>query len=132
MKTSHIIILIAGAILLVALGVNLGSEASTYTGFQEAAKTDRTVHIVGQWVQREQADYDQDRDLFRFYLQDENGQAKMVHFRDPKPVNFEQAEKVVIIGSYSHEKDVFEADQIQMKCPSKYEETDVTAAEKKS
>jgi cytochrome c-type biogenesis protein CcmE len=130
MKINQIIILVAGAVLLVALGVNLSSSASTYTGFQEAQNTSRKVHIVGQWVQRDQAHYDQERDLFRFYLKDENQQEMMVHFYDPKPVNFEQAEKVVIIGSYSPEKAIFEADEIQMKCPSKYEETDVTAAEK--
>jgi len=131
MKTTHIIILALGAILLVSLGVNLGANVSTYTGFEQAQKTGKTVHIVGQWVQRDKADYDANRDLFQFYMQDENQQEMMVHYFDPKPVNFEEAEKVVVVGSYHAEKGIFQADEIQMKCPSKYEETDVTAAEEK-
>ncbi|MEL7533409.1 MAG: cytochrome c maturation protein CcmE, partial [Bacteroidota bacterium] len=97
----------------------------------EAVGSGKKVHIVGQWVKRDQADYDMDRDLFKFYLQDENEEEMLVYFYDPKPVNFEQAEKIVIVGSYEKEKAVFMADEIQMKCPSKYEETDVTAAEEK-
>lgn len=131
MKPTQIIIIVVAAIVLVALGVNLSSTASTYAGFDEAVGTGKKVHIVGQWVQRDQAEYDMERDLFKFYLKDEKEKEMLVYFHDPKPVNFEQAEKIVIVGSYAEDRAVFEADEIQMKCPSKYEETDVTAAEKK-
>ncbi len=131
MKPTQIIIIVIAAIVLVSLGVNLSASASTYAGFDEAVGSGKKVHVVGQWVQRDQAEYDMDRDLFKFYLKDENNKEMLVYYYDPKPVNFEQAEKIVIVGEYASEKAVFMADEIQMKCPSKYEETDVTAAEEK-
>lgn len=131
MKPTQIIIIAIAAIVLVGLGVNLSASASTYAGFDEAVDSGKKVHVVGQWVQRDQAEYDMDRDLFKFYLKDEQEKEMLVYFNDPKPVNFEQAEKIVIVGSYDTERAIFKADEIQMKCPSKYEETDVTAAEEK-
>jgi cytochrome c-type biogenesis protein CcmE len=40
---------------------------------------------------------------------------------NPKPANFEEAEKLVIEGST--QGDVFVADKILTKCPSKYNES---------
>ena len=127
MKTSHIIILVALAVFVVALGVNLSGSVSIYTDFATAKQSQEKVHIVGTWVEREQATYDVNQDLFRFAMQDSLDQREWVNFYDPKPINFEQAEKVVIIGGYQGER--FVADKIVTKCPSKYEPTDITAGE---
>lgn len=128
MKPSKIIILVVLAIFVVALGINFSETASIYTDFSTAQKSKREVHIVGSWVDREQATYDTEKDIFTFFMQDTLSQVAKVMYYDPKPINFEQAEKVVVIGSYKD--DAFVADKIVMKCPSKYEPTDITSGEK--
>ncbi|MEO1449248.1 MAG: cytochrome c maturation protein CcmE [Bacteroidota bacterium] len=131
MKRTQIIILVGLAIFMVALAMNLLTEsASIYTDFATAEKATKDVHIVGEWVQRDQAHYDPSQDLFSFYMKDTLQKVELVHYHDPKPMNFEQAEKVVIIGGYRDNADAFVAEKIVMKCPSKYEETDITAGEK--
>lgn len=127
MKTTHIIVLAVLAIFLVALGVNFSQSASIYTDFATARDSGKEVHIVGEWVQRDAAQYDPVQDLFTFAMRDTLKAVETVHYYDPKPINFEQAEKVVVIGSYQGER--FVADRIVMKCPSKYEPTDITGGE---
>jgi cytochrome c-type biogenesis protein CcmE len=48
-----------------------------------------------------------------------NNESKVV-FTKPKPAQFEQLEKMVLIGTY--DKDHFLATEILSKCPSKYED----------
>lgn len=130
MKTTNIVILAAVAIFLVVLAINFTSNASLYTDFDYAKTSGKQVHIVGEWVNRDQSVYDPSQDLFTFHLKDTLQQVELVHYYEPKPSNFEQAERVVVIGGY--ENGTFVANQIVMKCPSKYEETDITAGEKVS
>ncbi len=125
MKTSHIIVLIVLALFVVGLGINFSQSASVYTGFSDPSARSRQVHIVGTWVDREQSSYDPQRDLFQFAMEDTLGTVETVLYYDPKPTNFEQAEKIVVIGGY--EDQGFVAEKIVMKCPSKYEATDITA-----
>lgn len=125
MKTSNIFVLIALAVFVVILGINFSQSASVYTGFSDPTAQQKQVHVVGTWIERETAHYDPSRDLFQFTMQDTLGHIERVHYYDPKPTNFEQAEKVVVIGGYENE--AFVAEKIVMKCPSKYEATDITA-----
>ena len=127
MKPTHILVLIGLAIFVVALGVNLGKNVSTYASFSSAKSSGKEVHISGEWVRKEESGYQQDKDLFTFFLQDTLKQVELVHFYDPMPMNFDQAEKVVVVGAYREEG--FVADKIITKCPSKYEETTITANE---
>lgn len=46
---------------------------------------------------------------------------KVVYTR-PKPANFEQAVSLVAIGRHDMTKGVFLADDMLVKCPSKYQE----------
>lgn len=39
---------------------------------------------------------------------------------EAKPANFEHAEELVVIGRFSKEKNIFVADKVLTKCPSKY------------
>jgi cytochrome c-type biogenesis protein CcmE len=55
---------------------------------------------------------------------DENQEEQRVFYNEPMPADFVRSEQVVVIGSYHNE--VFVADQILMKCPSKYEETEIS------
>jgi hypothetical protein len=51
-------------------------------------------------------------------MQDEDGNVRRVVYPRPKPNNFEQATQLVVIGEMSN--DVFYANDMLMKCPSKY------------
>jgi cytochrome c-type biogenesis protein CcmE len=73
---------------------------------------------VGQWIQDRGYSYNRQKDLFTFYMKDSTQHVEQVHYYDPKPTNFESAEKVVVVGQYQQEG--FVAKRILMKCPSKY------------
>ncbi|MCZ2355378.1 MAG: cytochrome c maturation protein CcmE [Bacteroidia bacterium] len=118
MKLKSIIGLLILAGFITLLIINFAGSTSIYTTFADAKQRGSDVHIVASWVRRDEAKYDPAQDIFQFYLQDSTNNTQLVIYRDPKPANFEQADKVVIIGKY--QGDVFEAEKILMKCPSKY------------
>ncbi len=110
--------------LLVMIGfasllfLNFGKQVSGYMNFDEAAKTGAKAHVVGQWVQDQPATYDPARNVFVFFMQDDQGVVRQVRYANPKPATFEDAEKLVVEGYV--QDDVFVAEHILMKCPSKY------------
>ncbi len=125
---SIILLLLIAGVIGVIISQSMDS-LSQYTDFAEAKASGKEVHVVGKWVKRDQYSYDPNQDLFQFYMEDSTGITQLVHYRDPKPVNFESAEKVVVIGQYEQEKDVFKANKILMKCPSKYENGELQEAQ---
>jgi len=44
-----------------------------------------------------------------------------IKYDKSKPSNFENADKIVAVGKYITSDDVFHADELLVKCPSKYE-----------
>lgn len=117
MKVQQIILLVVIAAALVFFGISLGANSSSYADFGLAKKTGKTIHVAGEWVQREKVVEEPNR--FQFYVQDSLKNTEWVTYYDPKPSNFDQAEKVVLIGRYEDEG--FVANEIVTKCPSKYE-----------
>lgn len=131
MKKSHIIAL---TVIAIAIGVIISTagDASTYVCFKEAydlsADGDaKKVHVVGrlkknQFGQIEGMHYNPvvDPNHFEFVLIDNNQQEQTVIYSSPKPQDFERSEQIVIIGYVN--KNLFIADKILMKCPSKYED----------
>jgi cytochrome c-type biogenesis protein CcmE len=134
MKRSHIIgiILIAAAIGII---ISTAGDASSYVSFGEAyemAKSGeaKSIHVVGELTKDQNGEVEGiypsvDKLSFRFVMQDENGKQQEVYYNEPMPSDFKRSEKVVVIGSYQEE--LFIADKILMKCPSKYQETTVNA-----
>jgi cytochrome c-type biogenesis protein CcmE len=57
-----------------------------------------------------------------FMLQDETGTQVKVVSGEPRPANFEQATSIVAIGRYDQQQGAFMADDLLVKCPSKYQE----------
>jgi cytochrome c-type biogenesis protein CcmE len=137
MKKAH---LLAIAIIAVAIGIIMSTtaDASVYVSFgearQRAAEGNQTkVHIVGRLPRDGQKnpmglEYDplQDPNHFAFTLIDTNRVAQRVVYYNPKPQDFDKSEQVVITGAMKN--DVFVADQILLKCPSKYVEKDLKGA----
>lgn len=97
---------------------SFGSQVSGYESFTEATASGRRAHVVGTWLRSAETAYDPDRNVFSFSMADDDGTVRRVVFADPKPANFEDAEKVVVEGQMAG--DVFEAEHILVKCPSKY------------
>ena len=120
MKSSRIFLLVLAAGLMVFFGINLSNNLSSYSDFETARKSGKQVHVPGEWVNRDQAV--ETDNSFQFFVKDSLNNVEKVFYYDPKPNNFDQADKVVLIGGYK--KEGFVADRIVTKCPSKYNETD--------
>lgn len=134
MKKSYIILL---AIIAVAVGVIVSTtgDASQYVDFAQAAKMagdgdDDIVHVVGKLKKDAMGEYEgmvynpaTDPNYFEFLLTDTKNRTEKVLYFQPKPQDFEKAEQIVIIGHTKN--DVFVAEKILMKCPSKYEDKEV-------
>ncbi len=120
MKKTHII-----GIVIIALSIGMilstFSDSSTYASFTEALETpQKEFHVVGQLNKDKELEYNPEENVnrFAFYLVDRDGTEKKVIFNGTKPQDFERSEQVVITGKMKEE--VFMADKILMKCPSKY------------
>ncbi len=120
MTWKSIIGLVAMAGFAGLLLFNFGSQVGGYMDFEQAAQTGSQAHVVGTWVDDQPTRYDRSANVFVFYMKDETGTVRKVRYPNPKPANFEQAEQVVVEGTM--DGDAFAADDILVKCPSKYNE----------
>ena len=115
---------IIGLVLLVGFTIILvnsfGKQVGEYKNFSEVGDDGTTVHVVGEWVPEYAPTYDAASNTFRFRMADELGNEREVHYRNTKPANFEEAERLVIEGHA--EGEIFVAERILVKCPSKYNE----------
>lgn len=113
---------IVGLVLLVGftslLLLNFSDQVGGYMTFAEAEATGSDAHVVGKWVEDRDIRYDANTNLLTFYMSDESGAIRKVHYANPKPANFEDAEKLVVQGHPDGE--AFVAEHILVKCPSKY------------
>lgn len=128
MKKSHIIgfLVIAVSIFII---ISASKDVSTYGDFNTAVLSQNRIKIVGQLEKSKPVIYrpEIDPNTTTFYLEDNNGEVKQVKLKQPKPQDFELAEQIVLTGSI--EDDVFVADEILMKCPSKYKEEEILLKE---
>lgn len=120
MKKIHIVGII---VIAVAIGVIITSLKNTtsYADFNEAVENpDKEYHVVGKLNKEKPMIYDPkiNPDEFTFTLIDNKGVEKTVILHKNKPQDFERSEQIVIIGKMKG--DQFHANEILMKCPSKY------------
>ena len=124
MKSSYIIALV---LILVSIGIFISASAdvSTYATFETAITSQSRVKIAGTLDKNKTMEYDPtvDADRFVFYMSDSDGVSNKVILQKPKPQDFERSEQIVLTGAM--ENDVFVADEILMKCPSKYKEEEI-------
>jgi cytochrome c-type biogenesis protein CcmE len=98
--------------------MNLNQTMAPYVTFSEARASERAVQVAG-FPDHALARFDPGRSEFRFEMRNEAGELMPVAYKGVKPGNFDQAETVVVVGRYA--EGVFQASQILVKCPSKYE-----------
>ncbi|MDQ3108437.1 MAG: cytochrome c maturation protein CcmE [Bacteroidota bacterium] len=119
MKKTHIIGIIVIALAIGSMFTLLGNS-STYADFTQAAATTDQVHVAGTLDRTKPMEYNPEVDAnkFSFYMKDRNGNEKHVVLLKSKPQDFERSQQVVIVGSMKGND--FVANDILMKCPSKY------------
>src|SRR6476659_10459655 len=122
MKTSHIIILIG---IAAAIGVLLmySVDFSTYDTIESARqKPGKYVHLIARLDKTRPVEYDavKNPNYLAFYALDSLGASTKGIYRNAKPPELEQSERVVLKGKM--QADVFNCDDILLKCPSKYKD----------
>ncbi len=121
MKRSHIIALVLIAVAMGAILTTLG-DSTKYASFKEAAEKPNTVfHIIGKLDREKPQDYNpkENPNVFVFYMVDRDSAERRIVLNQPKPNDFDRSQQIVIIGK-SGEGDDFQASEVLMKCPSKY------------
>jgi len=115
--------LIIGSLLVlasIAFGVTAFKKSLTpYISFSEARRAGTSVQVNGVLADPTHVHYDAEHSELVFALKDDKNEVMEVVYKGVKPANFEQATNVVAIGSYQGGR--FTADQLLVKCPSKYQ-----------
>ncbi|HFE64136.1 MAG TPA: cytochrome c maturation protein CcmE [Caldithrix sp.] len=119
MKIKYIVGILIIVVFIVFAALNLSKSLTPYVSFSEARKSGATVQVKGQRVEGSE-NFDVTNKIFTFKMIDDKGEEFEVVYHGVKPANLEQAEEVVVIGRYQQNR--FEADQLLVKCPSKYQE----------
>lgn len=120
MRLSYII---GGMVIIAALIIAMFSFRSSLTHYvtiDEAKALDRPVQVAGLLV-KDSTKYDTISNSLIFKLREPTGDEMVVRYQKSKPANFENADKIVAIGRYDKSQDVFIANELLVKCPSKYE-----------
>lgn len=118
MKPKYII---GSVIILAALifgGFSLKKSLTPYVSFAEAQRMNGTVQVMGKLVEGKTS-YDMENHKLYFSIYDNHQNQLPVVYAGVKPGNFEQATSIVAIGRYQN--NVFQAEQLLVKCPSKYQ-----------
>jgi len=97
---------------------NFGNSISSYVNFEQAAER-ANAHVVGVWDDTQEYGFSRENMQFSFHMKDEDGNVRRVVYPRPKPNNFEEATQLVVIGEM-RSNGVFHANDMLMKCPSKY------------
>ena len=121
MKNKKIAVFIVFILMIVASILLLGKDMfSPYVTF-EYSKThpDKYVQVIGKRHQSDQVVTDDKG--YSFTMIDETGEKMNTYSSGVKPMNFEHAEQLVVVGRFSSEKKLFTADKVLTKCPSKYQ-----------
>lgn len=111
------------ALILIAVATVIGVSSfkktvTPYISFAEARRSSGMVQVNGVLADKEYV-VNQDRQYLSFRLRDEKGEVMPVEYHGVIPGNFDQATSIVAIGHYQAGK--FTADQLLVKCPSKYQ-----------
>ena len=119
-KKAHII---GGIFILFAVGLALNAFQSALTPYvtvAEAKAHGRSVQVAGMIVKGSDR-YDLDTNKLVFTLREDGGAKMIVIYDGAKPANFDDATKTVAIGHYKKDEAAFEAKELLVKCPTKYE-----------
>ena len=132
MKNTSAISIVFISIIVIIIISTFG-DASTYVTFSKAKDVYQSgsltkFHVVGKLNKDEDNNIEglmksDDKMSFTFQMIDEDGMKEKVFYGEPMPPDFLLSEQLVVIGGY--ENNTFIADDILLKCPSKYTEENI-------
>ncbi len=114
-------VMLAVVLLVAATAIGITSfkkSVTPYISFAEARTAHGLVQVNGLLADKQYV-LKQDEQFLSFRLKDSRGEVLPVEYRGVVPGNFDQATSIVAIGHYQDGK--FAADQLLVKCPSKYQ-----------
>lgn len=117
MKTGMIVSSLIAVVAGIGLTTVFVNNASPYVTISDVDKGGQKVHIVGKILPDTLRQNSLAREV-SFTLKDDTGTIP-VKYVGPPQSNLSHATQVVVIGN--KKQGVFEADQMLVKCPSKYE-----------
>jgi cytochrome c-type biogenesis protein CcmE len=112
---------LALGLLVVAVGIGVTSfkkSVTPYISFQEARRSSGLVQVNGTLADKQYV-LQQQNQFLAFRLRDDKGEVMPVEYKGVIPGNFDQATSIVAIGHYA--EGTFQAEQLLVKCPSKYQ-----------
>jgi len=120
---------VLGIVLLIAFAgfafAAFRTSLTPYVSYREAQGGTRTVQVAGA-LEKGSTSYDESASALRFTLRDpQTGDTLRVRYEGVKPANFEDAISIVAIGRWSPGPAEFAAGKLLVKCPSKYQGTEV-------
>ncbi len=122
MKKTHIVLLVAIAVAIGAL-IMMSVDFSTYDTIESAKqKQGKYVHLIAKLDKTQPVLYDaiKDPNYLSFHAIDSLGNSTKVIYHNAKPAELELSERIVLKGKM--QGNVFECDNILLKCPSKYKD----------
>ncbi len=120
--------MVGGVLLLGFAAFSLSSftkSVTPYVPFAEAREATRLVQVAG-GLEKASSRYDDAAGTLHFTLVEPETKATIpVRYDGLKPANFEDAISIVAIGHYDKATAEFAANQLLVKCPSKYQGAEV-------
>lgn len=119
-KKSYIIGAVVIALAMVMAMYSFKSTLTSYVGVSEAKVSKRPVQVAGIVVKGSKR-YELQSNSLIFTLREDGGDEMVVQYGGSKPANFDDVTKIVAIGKYEPNRQVFSAKELLVKCPTKYE-----------
>ena len=125
--------IVGGAIIVLAVGYlifsSIGGSAAFYLTVEEVkarGPSDRDVRVAG-LVMGDTIEWDAQEWVLKFKMADDSG-TLAVTYHGARPDMLRDGAEAIVEGKYG-ENDSFEANNLLLKCPSKYEEEATAIAE---
>lgn len=125
MKSRMAFYIVGTLLLLLFAGFSYSKFTETltpYVSYEEAQKAKRQVQVAG-GLAKGSTSYEEEGGHLRFTLTDPVTPTKTikVRYNGLKPANFEDAISIVAIGTYDAASGELVANDLLVKCPSKYQ-----------
>jgi len=128
MNKKNRLYMFGGVLLLAFAGFSFTAfkdSMTPYVSYERAREGDRVVQVAGA-LEKGSSSYVDTKESLYFTLKDpKSGENLRVRYKGLKPANFEDAISIVAIGRYDEGAKEFEADKLLVKCPSKYQGSEV-------
>ena len=121
MTYKKVFIFVGALALLIVAIFSLSDDLMTPYVPVDSAKKDagKLVQIIGK-IDPAKPDRHTEKEFFFSIIDDKSSKIDIV-YKGVKPLNFERADQIVCIGRFNSKDNIFVAEKLLVKCPSKYE-----------